>query len=262
MTACKGQDAVAAADGARRVPGRGRHAGQHDPVEQFTANSEPAGVHPGPVRPPRCGVLYSSGTTGLPGASCTATAASMLEHLKAIRLARARSQGAVLLVHHHRLDDVELPGREASRSGDDRDVRRRPRPPRPERAVGAGRRARVSLFSVSRAVRAVCMKAGLRPGDEHDLSRDAGAQLHRRAAVGGGVPAGSATRPGSTSDLLGLRRHRRLRGVLTSAPTVPVWLGELSCALGADVRSYGEDGTDLLDDIGELVITIRHRRCR
>jgi acetoacetyl-CoA synthetase len=40
-----------------------------------------------------------------------------------------------------------------------------------------------------------------------------------------------------------------------SAPTVPVWLGELSCAaLGADVRSVGEHGEDLIDEVGELVI--------
>ena len=44
------------------------------------------------------------------------------------------------------------------------------------------------------------------------------------------------------------------------APTVPVWLGEISCAaLGADVeRSYDEDGVHQrrsVDEVGELVIT-------
>ena len=47
---------------------------------------------------------------------------------------------------------------------------------------------------------------------------------------------------------------------LVSAPTVPVWLGELSCAaLGADVHAVDEKGDDLplSDDpaeVGELVI--------
>ena len=42
---------------------------------------------------------------------------------------------------------------------------------------------------------------------------------------------------------------------LGSAPTVPVWLGELSCAaLGADVRSVDEDGADLCGEVGELVL--------
>jgi acetoacetyl-CoA synthetase len=43
---------------------------------------------------------------------------------------------------------------------------------------------------------------------------------------------------------------------LASSPTLPVWLGELSCAaLGADVHSYDEQGDDLFDEVGELVIT-------
>jgi acetoacetyl-CoA synthetase len=42
---------------------------------------------------------------------------------------------------------------------------------------------------------------------------------------------------------------------LTSAPTVPVWLGEMSCAaLGADVHAVDEEGGDVRDDVGELVI--------
>jgi acetoacetyl-CoA synthetase len=41
-----------------------------------------------------------------------------------------------------------------------------------------------------------------------------------------------------------------------SAPTVPVWLGEISCAaLGAAVVAYDEKGEELLDEVGELVIT-------
>jgi acetoacetyl-CoA synthetase len=41
-----------------------------------------------------------------------------------------------------------------------------------------------------------------------------------------------------------------------SSPTVPVWLGEISCAaLGADVVAYDESGKELVDEVGELVIT-------
>jgi acetoacetyl-CoA synthetase len=37
---------------------------------------------------------------------------------------------------------------------------------------------------------------------------------------------------------------------------VPVWLGELSCrALGAAVAAFDEDGTPLIEEVGELVIT-------
>ena len=40
------------------------------------------------------------------------------------------------------------------------------------------------------------------------------------------------------------------------APTVPVWMGEISCrALGAKVESYSPTGEPLIDEVGELVIT-------
>jgi acetoacetyl-CoA synthetase len=43
---------------------------------------------------------------------------------------------------------------------------------------------------------------------------------------------------------------------VAAAPTVPVWLGELSCAaLGAAVVAYDETGEEILDEVGELVIT-------
>jgi acetoacetyl-CoA synthetase len=41
-----------------------------------------------------------------------------------------------------------------------------------------------------------------------------------------------------------------------ASPDVPVWLGELSCRmLGASVAAYVEDGSPVLDEVGELVIT-------
>jgi acetoacetyl-CoA synthetase len=43
---------------------------------------------------------------------------------------------------------------------------------------------------------------------------------------------------------------------LGTAPTVPVWLGELSCAaLGANVVAYDEQGREIIDEVGELIIT-------
>jgi acetoacetyl-CoA synthetase len=43
---------------------------------------------------------------------------------------------------------------------------------------------------------------------------------------------------------------------LESAPTVPVWLGELSCAsLGASVVAYDAHGGEVVDQVGELVLT-------
>ena len=45
-------------------------------------------------------------------------------------------------------------------------------------------------------------------------------------------------------------------GFVGSAPNVPVWLGEISCAsLGVRVVAYDEEGKELVDEVGELVIT-------
>ena len=40
-----------------------------------------------------------------------------------------------------------------------------------------------------------------------------------------------------------------------TSPTLPVWMGEISCAaLGADVAAFDEAGQQVLDDVGELVL--------
>ena len=51
------------------------------------------------------------------------------------------SERAVLLVHHHQLDDVELPGRRPARRRDDRALRRQPDLPADRRHVAGARTA-------------------------------------------------------------------------------------------------------------------------
>ena len=126
---------------------------------------------------------------------------------------------------------------------DGRAVRRQPRPPRPGRAVAAGRATPDHLLRHVGALHPVLPQAGLRPRDELDLSAlraigSTGAPLSPEGfrwiadAVGADVQICSVS--GGT-DLC--------TAFVGAAPDVPVWLGELSCRmLGAAVAAFDEAG--------------------
>jgi acetoacetyl-CoA synthetase len=117
-------------------------------------------------------------------------------------------------------------------------------------------RHRVTLFGMSAPFVTACEKAGLTPAAELDLT-----------SVGA---IGSTGSPLSTSGFRWLRDHVGsdiqiasfsggtdvCTGIVGGAPTVPVWMGEISCrALGAKVESFSPEGTSLVNEVGELVIT-------
>jgi acetoacetyl-CoA synthetase len=125
---------------------------------------------------------------------------------------------------------------------------------------GVVERHRVSLFGTSAPYLQSCQKAGLTPKADHDLSA--------MAALGS---TGSPLSPEQFAWIAeAVGEHVQICSVsggtdvctafLTSAPTLPVWLGEMSCAaLGADIHAVDEKGADvpLSDDpadVGELVI--------
>ena len=85
----------------------------------------------------RCGCSTRSGTTGLPKAIVHSQGGILLEHLKKLNLHLERpARRPRVLVHHHRLDDVELPGGRAAHARRDRALRRQPRPPRTSACCG------------------------------------------------------------------------------------------------------------------------------
>ncbi|HEU0214495.1 MAG TPA: acetoacetate--CoA ligase [Jiangellaceae bacterium] len=114
----------------------------------------------------------------------------------------------------------------------------------------------VTYFGTSAPYIQSCLKNGLRPAATFDLTTlravgSTGAPLTPEgfrwvaSAVGRDVQIASVS--GGT-DLC--------TAFVGAAPDVPVWLGELSCrSLGAPVAAFDEAGHEVVDEVGELVIT-------
>ena len=203
-------------------------------------------------------VLYSSGTTGLPKPIVQSVGGILLEHLKSLRLHWDLGPGRpVPLVHHHRLDDVELPDRRAAGRRDRRAVRRQPRPSGPDDAVAAGRAAPGHAVRDVRAVRRGLPEGGSAPGGRAGSDRDRRHRVDRIAAGRQRFP-------------LDPRRGRRATSRSPRSPAAPTCAPASSaarrpCRCGwarspaarwvprsSRTRPTGEP---LIDEVGELVIT-------
>jgi acetoacetyl-CoA synthetase len=202
-------------------------------------------------------VLYSSGTTGLPKGIVHGHGGIVLEHIKVIRLQLDHGPGDRLfwftttgwMMWNLLISGLLVGATVVLYDGS---------PAHPD--LGAlwalAQRHRITLLGASAPYVQSCVKAGLRPRETYDLSSvrsfgSTGAPLSVEGfrwladAVDPGMQIASVS--GGT-DLC--------TAFLGGAPTVPVWLGELSCAqLGASVKAYDESGKELIDEVGELVIT-------
>ena len=113
-----------------------------------------------------------------------------------------------------------------------------------------------TYFGTSAPYLMACRKAGLRPGDDVDLSRIRGI-----GSTGAPLPAeGFRYVYEAVSPTAHLQSVSGGTDVCTAfvgaSPLVPVWEGEISCRhLGCAVEAYSPSGERLVGEQGELVIT-------
>jgi acetoacetyl-CoA synthetase len=202
-------------------------------------------------------VLYSSGTTGLPKPIVQSVGGIVLEHLKTLRLHHDLGPGDRFfwfsttgwMMWNLLIGGLLVGCTIVLYDGS---------PAQPDLLAlwRLAERHRISYFGLSAAFVGTSRAKGAEPSATLDLS-----SIQTVGSTGSPLsPEGFrwiAEHVGNRVQVASLSGGTDLcTAVVGAVPTVPVWLGEISCRiLGARVRSFDAAGEPLVNEVGELVIT-------